>query len=312
MPVRAGSLGRTRWAAIGAAVAITLGGGGVASVRAAISSGPRTVFVPITPCRILDTRASSQVGPRNTPLGAAETYTVAGRGTSGQCTIPDNAAGLALNVTAVGASLPTFLTVWGDGARPDASSLNPGPGQPPTPNAVTTDLTDAGGQFNVFNLQGNVDVLADVVGYYADHDHDDRYYTEAETDAAIARVVAIVNGAAPTPIVESGPVSTETIVTPIAGRLRITKPYQFLTATCSAVPPGGIRYFLTLDGVPVASSVQVTGGGSLQPAVLSGTTSGTVAAGTHTIGAAAECVGTPTTTLSPASNPGVLEVLILN
>jgi hypothetical protein len=147
------------------------------------------VFVPITPCRIFDTRPDSQVGPRSSPLGPNDTYTVIGRGATGDCTIPAAAGGLVLNVTSVGATAPTFLTIWPAGAsRPTASSLNPSPGGPPTPNAVTTDLSD-GGEFNLYNLAGSVHVLADVVGYYEDHNHDDRYYTKAESDAALdARV----------------------------------------------------------------------------------------------------------------------------
>jgi hypothetical protein len=177
------SLLRTRWTALGAAIAITLGGGGIGLVSAGVSSGERTVFVPVTPCRIIDTRPALQVGPRNTPLGTAETHTVSAHGTNGDCTIPTDAVALSLNVTAVGATLPTFLTVWATGVtQPDASSLNPTPGAPPAPNAVTTELS-ATGQFNIFNLQGNVHVLADVNGYYADHNHDDRYYTEAEVDS---------------------------------------------------------------------------------------------------------------------------------
>ena len=33
-----------------------------------------------------------------------------------------------------------------------------------------------------FSNAGSVDVLADIVGYYTDHNHDDRYYTKAEID----------------------------------------------------------------------------------------------------------------------------------
>jgi hypothetical protein len=179
-------LNRTRWAAIGAAVAIALGAGGLATVDAAISSGQRAVFVPITPCRLVDTRSTSTVGPRNQPLGAAETHVVDAHGDRGDCSIPSDAVGLSLNVTAVDASAPTFLTVWPDGAdRPEASSLNPQPGQPPTPNAVSTELSGAG-RFAVFNRQGVVDVIVDVNGYYSDHDHDDRYYTKAEVDSLVA------------------------------------------------------------------------------------------------------------------------------
>ena len=46
---------RTRWAAIGAAVAVTLGAGGLTMVSA--SGSPASRFVAITPERILDTRA---------------------------------------------------------------------------------------------------------------------------------------------------------------------------------------------------------------------------------------------------------------
>ena len=180
------SLLRTRWAAIGAAVAITLGGGGVGLVSATVESGERTVYVPITPCRIIDTRPDFQVGPRSTPLGTAETPTVSAHGTAGESSIPNDAVALSLNMTAVDATLPTFLTVWATGeTRPDASSLNPSPGQPPTPNAVTTDLSN-GGEFDIYNLQGDVHVLADVVGYYADHHHDDHYYRESEVDDMLA------------------------------------------------------------------------------------------------------------------------------
>ncbi len=176
------SSNRTRWATIGATIAISLGaGGGFGLARATISSGERTVLVPITPCRLTDTR-STIVDPRNTPLGPGETYTLGAHGSNGECVgIPTDAIALQLNMTALDATERTFFTVWGDGAQPNASSLNPEPGEPPTPNAVTTDLT-ADGRFNVFNAFGTVNAIVDITGYYVDHVHDDRYYTEAESD----------------------------------------------------------------------------------------------------------------------------------
>ena len=185
-PMTASTTTRTRWAAIGAAVAIVLGAGGIATVRATVGTGTRTVYVPITPCRLFDTRpAPDTVGPRSTPLGRDETHTVTAHGTSGNCTIPTDAVALAINVTSLGATLPTFLTLWAsDVDRPAASHLNPAPGAPPTPNAVTTNLSPTN-QFNFYNRQGSVDVFADVVGYYADHHHDDRYYTKAQTDTLV-------------------------------------------------------------------------------------------------------------------------------
>lgn len=177
---------RSRWAAIGAAVAVSLGAGGIGLVGAT-SPADAVAYVPVEPCRLADTRAGEfNVGPRNTPISTDETLGVQATGDNGECTgIPTSATGLQLNVTALGATDPTFLTIWGSGDRPNASHLNPSPGQPPTPNAVTTGLT-AGGAINVYNLNGTVEVLLDIVGYYTDHNHDDRYYTETEVDTALA------------------------------------------------------------------------------------------------------------------------------
>lgn len=174
---------RTRWAALGAAVAVSLGAGGIGLVSATSPSGASTL-VSITPCRVMDTRPDFNVGPKASPIGADETYTVGAHGDNGDCTgIPADALALSMNVTAVEASANTFLTLWAaDAPQPTASSLNPTPGAPPTPNAVTTQL-NADGEFSIYNLAGNVHVLADINGYYVDHHHDDRYYTQAEIDA---------------------------------------------------------------------------------------------------------------------------------
>lgn len=123
-------------------------------------------LVPITPCRLVDTREPGQA-----PLNVGEVRTVETHGTNGpivgsQCTIPSDAVGLSMNVTALNASAGTFWTIWpADAPQPEASSLNPAPGQPPTPNAVTTSLS-GDGEFNVFNNNGTVGMLIDVNGYY--------------------------------------------------------------------------------------------------------------------------------------------------
>lgn len=164
---------RTRWAAIGAAVAVTLGAGGIGLISAApLTTGERPVLVPIN-CRLADTRpAPDTVGTRNTPIGAAETVTFNAHGTNGNCTIPADATALSLNVTALSVTAPlTFLTLWNaDESQPVTSSLNPAAGQPPTPNAVTVDLSPTG-QFKLFNALGTLNVIIDVTGYYHDHQH---------------------------------------------------------------------------------------------------------------------------------------------
>jgi hypothetical protein len=180
-----GTLGKVRCRA---PVAVSLGVGGVAVTNAVVGTGERAVFVPISPCRLFDLRpAPDQVGPRSAPLGPSETYTQAVRGLNGSCDIPADATAVAMNVTAIGGTAGSFLTIWPSDVtpRPVASNLNWVPGSPPTPNKVDVKLS-ADGKINLFNLAGSVSVLADVVGYYADHNHDDRYYTESESDTQLA------------------------------------------------------------------------------------------------------------------------------
>jgi len=181
---------RTRWSAVGAAVAVTLAGGvALPSARATKTDGggAGVVFVPIVPCRLFDTRpAPDNVGPRTSALAATDVYTQQVTGTNGNCTIPAAATAVSLNVTTTNATAASYLTLWpADASRPLASNLNWVPSSPPTPNKVDVKLS-ADGRVSLYNNAGNVDVLADIVGYYADHNHDDRYYTKAEVDAAVA------------------------------------------------------------------------------------------------------------------------------
>ncbi len=170
------SLMRTRWAAIGAAVAVTLGGGGLALVDAAKDSGDRPVTVFLDePCRLRDTRTSEGVGGRTAPLGPAEAYTVKGTGPSGDCNVPADAVGLITNVTATDATANTNLRFYPTGGTiPETSNLNPRPASAPVPNAVVVGLNDLG-EFDVRNFNGFVNVIIDVSAYLVDHTHDNDY-----------------------------------------------------------------------------------------------------------------------------------------
>ena len=231
---------RARWAAIGAAIAVSAGAGGIGLTHA---TGPAdaTAFVPITPCRLLDTRPEAGIGGRTTPLSADETHTVTAVGNQGQCNLPADAKGVALNVTAVDASQLTFLTVWPAGAeRPNASALNPAPGQPPVPNAVNTDL-DESGRFSLFNRFGSVHVLADVVGYYTDHEHDDRYYTEAEVDALLAGVqTPSLNAPIPSGTTVTGTYSVQGFTT--GGTTQVRHAIDLPGIAPQALAPGTVNF----------------------------------------------------------------------
>jgi len=145
-----------------------------------------STFVPITPCRLVDSRQ-----PGQSPLGPGEVRTVDAHGTNGpiagsRCVIPTDAVGLSMNVTALDPSALTHWTIWPDGpAQPVASSLNPAPGQPPTPNAVTTPIS-ASGRFNVFNYAGTVGILVDIDGYHTDTSLTELSERLAAVEAALA------------------------------------------------------------------------------------------------------------------------------
>ena len=185
---------RIRWTAIGAAIALTFGGGALGVVRATVSDGQRAVFVPIAPCRLFDTRTgAANVGTRSAPLGPGETFTQPVRGTNGLCTIPGDATAVAMNVTTVNGTAASYLTIYpSDVGQPLASNLNWVAGAPPTPNKVDVGLA-ADGSIALYNFAGSVDVVADVVGYYSDHNHDDRYYTKAQSDGSYESSVQTVN-----------------------------------------------------------------------------------------------------------------------
>ena len=156
---------RSRWAAIGAAIAVTLGGGGIFVANAA-SSAPSSV-VTIDPVRILDTRTDIGLpGPFVSAMSQKLQVTGAA--------VPAGATGVLLNVTVVAPSAAGFLSVRpGDASgAPSTSSLNFTAGDI-VPTAVQVGLPTSGptaGQIDItydaFGTPGpTTEVLIDVVGY---------------------------------------------------------------------------------------------------------------------------------------------------
>lgn len=92
----------------------------------AASQGAGNYFVPVTPCRVMDTRTgqgtSGQFGPPS--MSAGETRDVAIP--SGRCpNIPASATAYSLNVTVVPKGPLAYVTLWPAGvARPTVSTLN--------------------------------------------------------------------------------------------------------------------------------------------------------------------------------------------
>jgi hypothetical protein len=96
------------------------------------------------------------------PFGPNETRTVSLAGA-----VPSTGRAVVVNVTAVDATRPTFLTVFeGDADRPLASTLNPSPGV--TTHNVTFVALSENDTIDIYNEAGSVDVLVDVLAWSAD------------------------------------------------------------------------------------------------------------------------------------------------
>ena len=118
-------------------------------------------FGPLTPIRVLDTR--SGLGGTTGPVGADGTITLTVRGVGG---VPASGVRtVILNVTAAAPTSDSFITVWPEGTRPNASNLNTTAGKN-IPNLVVAAI-GADGKVRLFNKNGSVHLIADVMGYYS-------------------------------------------------------------------------------------------------------------------------------------------------
>jgi len=117
-------------------------------------------YHPISPVRLFDTRGGAG-GVRGGGVGRGGMVSVKVAGVDG---VPATATAVALNVTGVNASLPTFVTVWPDGVtRPPTSNLNLSGGNA-VPNFDVVKI-GADGKVDFFNSAGSVNLLADIAGY---------------------------------------------------------------------------------------------------------------------------------------------------
>ncbi|MGL5927751.1 MAG: hypothetical protein ACRCY8_02330 [Dermatophilaceae bacterium] len=112
--------------------------------------------------RVMDTR--SGVGVRRGAVGARSTVTLKVAGASG---VPATGVGsVVLNVTATGATGSSFVSVYPGGTtRPSVSSLNLTRGFTGA-NLVTVPVGPAG-TVSFYNEAGSVQLIADLVGWYA-------------------------------------------------------------------------------------------------------------------------------------------------
>ena len=128
------------------------------------AGGSGTEFNALTtPTRICDTRAGQPANQcTGKALAAGSSVTVQVAGLAG---VPQGAAAVVVNITATDTTSPSYLTVYPGGTLPLASSLNWTAGET-VPNLVVATLS-ATGSLTVYNDQGSLDLVVDVLGWYS-------------------------------------------------------------------------------------------------------------------------------------------------
>ena len=128
----------------------------VADLQGVFVLGTGSRFTPVSPRRVLDTRYGWGTGYG--PLGGGRALAVS------VDNIPGSASGVAMSLSATGATLPTALTLYPTGSpRPVTSNINVTPGQAISGLAVSGIRSSS---VSVSSTSGSVAVIGDLMGYY--------------------------------------------------------------------------------------------------------------------------------------------------
>jgi alpha-tubulin suppressor-like RCC1 family protein len=202
------------------------------SVTLAAAPGSASAFTPLSPTRVLDTRAGT-----GGPVGQAKTITLnlAGR-------LPVSATAAVLNVTGVTPTAATFVTAFpSDTGRPTASNLNLAKGE--TRANLVTVAVGANRAVNLYNHLGSTHLVVDLAGYYATGSGS--RFTARQAERVLATTVG-PNAAAVVDLSARVPASATAVVVNLTGTRGTID--TFLTAW----PTGTTR--------PVASTVNLAAG----------------------------------------------------
>lgn len=158
-------------------LAMVLFAGLVTSPTAEAQSGPYQ-FVPLSPCRIVDTRfgfGGALAGQLPTDPDSPRLFTVKGAkkfdDPNVDCGVPLTAKAVAVNVTIAGPTEAGFLSVWPAGiARPPVSTINFTIADYALANGAVVPLgagtPDLAIRFGSWPTRGSVHFILDVNGYF--------------------------------------------------------------------------------------------------------------------------------------------------
>ncbi|MEZ5417460.1 MAG: hypothetical protein R2708_08955 [Vicinamibacterales bacterium] len=197
--------------------------------------------------------------------------------------------GAAAHVSAI-MNLATVSGTWSDAdGHTGAFAFNPPTvaGSPRPAPARSVAITSAQLAASIFAGSGAATTIA-----RSDHIHDDRYYTQAQSDALLDSAVEVIATPGlylPALVNEFFGTSalSETVTSTTAGRWLVSKTARVYLTCPTAVP----IFFLLVDGVPLVSSAIPSTGGTFTALTLVGATPTQLPAGAHAVSVGGDCPG---------------------
>jgi hypothetical protein len=222
-----------------------------------IISGPALRFVPVTPCRVIDTR---NAGGSITGGTSRDIFI-----TGSPCGIPPTAQAYSINVAAVPGGPLGFVTLWPAGqVRPVASTLNSLDGRVKSSAAIVPAGT--AGAISAF-ASNTTDLILDVNGYFV----------SASDPTALAfypvppcRMVDTRNPAGPLagPVLAGGTSRSLPLLSGNCGIPATAKAYSLNFAAVPNGPLGFVTVWPTGQSRPLASSLNAPTGTVTANAVI--------------------------------------------
>lgn len=236
-------------------------------------------FVPVTPCRVVDTRNAT--GPFGGPklYGNSRDFAIP----DGPCGIPATALAYSLNVTVVPAGPLGYLTIWPTGQpQPVVSTLNSQHGIVKANAAIVP--AGLGGSVSVY-ASAATDVVLDINGYFAAGDPGGLAFYPMTP----CRVVDTRNATGPL----GGPImnAAETRTFPLPDACSIPASAMAYSLNFTGVPSGPLGYLTTWPSgatQPVVSTLNaptglVTANAAILPAGAGGAIDVYTSAKTHVV-----------------------------
>jgi hypothetical protein len=230
-------------------------------VGSAVSAASGLRFVPLSPCRIVETRPdynfegrTGAFGPPFLHAGETRTLTVPA---SNVCPVPQNAKAYVLNVTLVPKGGVDFLTVWpGGDSRPNFWTVRSPDGLIVANAALVK--PGVGGTIQVY-ASHNTDMVIDISGYFTDHD--------------IHTTNLVYYPLTPCRVIDTRLVYRQLVgpFGPPSMAAKETRRFKFPDTPYCRVPAGAAAYSVTLTAVPQGALAFMTAwpSGQVQPNVSS-------------------------------------------